>query len=187
MFIDSTNSKTMVVNRLINLSSCIYTVENLRTLAEIIITVHENISPRGSRIRVNMIGVDEMENIPHSSSMVELYRTEYRVGPSSPANRIHSNLLAKRLIWKFCNMKKGLRHSRNHNSGVYLTYLSGSSRWKIINVDNEFWDGLKYRIIFLSTKNFSDKTRFRPRKKPHMLRNCINLPEANWLSFKNQF
>jgi len=47
-------------------------VENLRTFAEIMITVHENMSPRGSKIRVNMMGVDEIEKRFHSNSIVVL-------------------------------------------------------------------------------------------------------------------
>jgi hypothetical protein len=49
-----------------------YTVENLRTLAEIIRTVQENMSPRGSKMRVNITGVDEMEKRFHSKRVVTL-------------------------------------------------------------------------------------------------------------------
>ena len=47
-------------------------MENLRTFAEIIITVHENIRPRGSIIRVTIRGVEEIEKILHSKSVVVL-------------------------------------------------------------------------------------------------------------------
>jgi len=60
------------VNRSINLSSFMYTVENFKTLAEIIITVHENIRPIGSKIMVNNTGVDEMEKRVHSNRVVVL-------------------------------------------------------------------------------------------------------------------
>lgn len=60
------------MNRSINLSSFMYTVENFRTLAEIMITVHENIRPNGSKINVSITGVDEIEKRFHSSSVVEL-------------------------------------------------------------------------------------------------------------------
>jgi len=53
-FIDRINSRTRIVNRLINLSLDIYTEENERTLAEIIITVLENIIPIGSNTNVNI-------------------------------------------------------------------------------------------------------------------------------------
>ena len=72
MFIDNTNNRTSTVNRLINLSSFIYTVENLRTLAEIISTVHENISPIGSKISVSIMGVEEIEKSLHSKRVVAL-------------------------------------------------------------------------------------------------------------------
>lgn len=72
IFIDRTKSSTRTVNRLINLSSFMYTVENLRTFAEIIITVHENIRPIGSKINVNTMGVDEIEKRVHSNSIVVL-------------------------------------------------------------------------------------------------------------------
>lgn len=49
-----------------------YTVENFKTLAEIIITVHENIRPSGSKIMANNTGVDEMEKRVHSNSVVVL-------------------------------------------------------------------------------------------------------------------
>jgi hypothetical protein len=60
------------VKRSINLSSFMYTVENFRTLAEIIITVHENMRPIGSKIMVNSTGVDEIEKRVHSNSIVVL-------------------------------------------------------------------------------------------------------------------
>ena len=67
---DRINSKTRTVNRLINLSSFMYTVENIRTLPEINSTVHENRRPIGSIITVIMIGVLETEAIVHSSKVV---------------------------------------------------------------------------------------------------------------------
>lgn len=50
-------------------------MENLRTLADIIITVHENIRPRRSKMSVSIMGVVEMENRFHSKSILELYNT----------------------------------------------------------------------------------------------------------------
>jgi hypothetical protein len=51
-------------------------VENLRTLAEIISTEQENISPSGSKISVSIIGVDEIEKRLHSKRVVVLKNTE---------------------------------------------------------------------------------------------------------------
>ena len=72
MFMERTNSNTKIVNRLINLSSFMYTVENFSTFAEIIITVHENISPIGSIITENITGVVEIVNRVHSKRVVVL-------------------------------------------------------------------------------------------------------------------
>jgi len=47
-------------------------VENLSTFAEIMRTVHENISPRGSIINVSITGVEEIDIRFHSSSTVIL-------------------------------------------------------------------------------------------------------------------
>ena len=70
-FIDKTNSRTKMVNRSLNFSSSIYTVENINTFAEIKITVAENIIPTVSAISVNIIGV-EVTYIVHSKIHVDL-------------------------------------------------------------------------------------------------------------------
>ena len=82
IFMDKTNNKTKMVNRLINLSVDIYSVEKCNTFAEINSTVHENISPFGSRIIINIIGVDKIFNRFHSNKVVEFIITEIIVGNS---------------------------------------------------------------------------------------------------------
>lgn len=66
-FIDRTNSRTKIVNRLINLSSFIYTVENINTFPEINNTTHENIIPIESATTENVIGVLNIDAIFHSN------------------------------------------------------------------------------------------------------------------------
>jgi hypothetical protein len=69
-FIDIINNRTRVVKRLIKTSPCIYTVENIITLAEIKRTVHENIIPIGSAISVNIIGVQLIDIKFHSKIII---------------------------------------------------------------------------------------------------------------------
>jgi hypothetical protein len=69
-FIDIINRSTRIVNRLINLSSAIYTVENISTFAEINKTVQEKSIPIGSAIKVNIIGVEATDIIFHSNSII---------------------------------------------------------------------------------------------------------------------
>jgi len=59
-----------MVNRLMNLSSFMYTVENIRTFPEMNKTVHENNIPIASAIIVKEIGVLEIDAIVHSRSIV---------------------------------------------------------------------------------------------------------------------
>lgn len=64
------NNSTRIVNRLMNLSSFIYTVENIKTFVEMNNTVHEKIMPVGSAIMVIRICVPPIDTIVHSSSRV---------------------------------------------------------------------------------------------------------------------
>jgi len=59
-----------MVKRLINLSDFMYTEENDSTFAEIKITVIENVSPTGSIMIVNRIGVLNIVKIFHSRSIM---------------------------------------------------------------------------------------------------------------------
>lgn len=88
-------SRTSTVNRCLNFSSYIYTVENLNTFAEINNTTEENVIPIGSRIRVRLIGVTEMWNIAHSARINCWRYIITIVGIILKIHKAHRNILAK--------------------------------------------------------------------------------------------
>lgn len=110
MFIDITNSSTNTVNRLINLSSFIYTVENCSTLAEISRTVEENITPVVSRITVTMIGVDEILNRVHSIRIVLVVNIKYADRDAAKVNSNHMSILACLWTLNCSSMKKSMKY-----------------------------------------------------------------------------
>ena len=66
MFIDRTKRITSVLNRYLNVSSCMYVLANSNTFPAINITAPEVRVPVGSRIRVINIGIPLMTAISHS-------------------------------------------------------------------------------------------------------------------------
>ena len=69
---DKINSKTKIVNRFLYVSSFIYKVENLRTLAEINKTTQEKINPFLSAIKTKDRGLAPVDEITHSIRNIEL-------------------------------------------------------------------------------------------------------------------
>lgn len=86
---DKTNKTTNLVNRLINLSEDIYTVENCSTLAEIRSTVAEKVSPYGSQIMVRFIGVVEVVVRGHSRMIVLFVNMKKAAHGATAKKRTH--------------------------------------------------------------------------------------------------
>jgi len=99
-FIDIMNIRTRMVNRFTNTSPCMYTVENIRTFAEIKRTVHENSMPIGSAINVNTTGVLYIDIKFHSSKKICCIFTTLIVGISIIISVSHRNVLAVEKIWR---------------------------------------------------------------------------------------
>ncbi len=85
---------TKIVNRLMNLSSLIYTVENLSTLAEIKITTVEYKSLVLSNTKVIITGADIEEIKHHSIKILKLNFKQYSAG----TNRLNIVIHISRII-----------------------------------------------------------------------------------------